>query len=171
MQQQQQQQDEWHYIWGTKINKASKFYLIPYLALQPPQPFKCIWKSKCSKKVKIFTWFLFMDTLNTRNILHRKGIQVQGNNYNCGLCQLQAEETTFHLFFECSFSTACWVHIVIEWDPSMEFFQMIQEAKRRCTTPNFMKIFIMAAWQIWKQRNRLIFDNMPPSLQSWWQAL
>lgn len=169
LQQNQQQRDEWHYIWGSKVYTASKFYLIPFLALQPPQPIKWIWKSKCSKKVKTFTWMLFMDRLNTRNILNRKGIPVQGNNYNCGMCQALTEETAFHLFFDCHFSKACWSHIGITWDTSLDFFEMIQEAKRRYAPPNFMEIFIMAAWHIWKQRNRLISDNAPPSLQSWWQ--
>ena len=32
---------------------------------------------------------------------------------------------------------------------------------------SFMEIFIIAAWQIWKQRNNFIFDRGHPSLESW----
>jgi hypothetical protein len=31
---------------------------------------------------------------------------------------------------------------------------------------SFMEIFIIAAWQIWKQRNNFIFDRGRPSLEA-----
>lgn len=31
----------------------------------------------------------------------------------------------------------------------------------------YMEIFIIAAWEIWKQRNRKIFDNVTPSVSNW----
>lgn len=65
-QNQDRQRDEWHYIWGSRAYSTSKFYMIPFLAIQPPQPIRWIWKSKCSKKIKIFTWLLFLDRLNVR---------------------------------------------------------------------------------------------------------
>jgi hypothetical protein len=50
-------------------------------------------------------WLLQMDRLNVRNILRRKECKLEGNNYNCVLCTANREETTFHLFFFCDFST------------------------------------------------------------------
>lgn len=169
-QNQGQQKDEWSYIWNSNTYYTTKFYMIPFLSIRPPQPFQWIWKSKCSKKIKIFTWLLFLDRLNTRNILRRKRMPVQGNNYNCQTCAPSTEETTFHLFFQCPFAVRCWRHIGVQWNTSMDFFEMIQQARKEATMPNFMEIFTIAAWNIWKQRNRLIFDNIVPTLHTWWEA-
>jgi hypothetical protein len=37
-----------------------------------------IWDSKCANKLRIFTWLLFMDRLNVRNILRRKNHKLKG---------------------------------------------------------------------------------------------
>jgi len=44
---------------------------------------------------------------------------------------------------------------------------MIESAKQSYNNNFFMEIFIIAAWQIWKQRNGLIFENHLASLNSW----
>ena len=31
----------------------------------------------------------------------------------------------------------------------------------------FMEIVITGAWSIWKERNRMLFDGVPPSISSW----
>jgi hypothetical protein len=92
---------------------SSKFYHLPYRNLNPPQQFIWIWDSKCANKIRIFTWLLFMDRLNARNILRRKKIKLECDNYNFVLCSRNREETTFHLFFSCPFSKECWKHLNI----------------------------------------------------------
>jgi hypothetical protein len=37
------------------------------------------------------------------------------------LCNLNLEETTYHLFFECPFSTRCWNFVEISWDHVINF--------------------------------------------------
>ena len=108
-----------------------------------------------------------MDRFNTRNILRTKKQKLQGNNYNCVLCNNSIEESALHLFFNCPFSQACWQYLGISWDLTKEFFQMMHHAKLQYQSPFFMEIFIIAAWQIWKQRNNFIFDRGRPSFDSW----
>ena len=43
----------------------------------------------------------------------------------------------------------------------------MQHAKLQYHNPFFMETFIIAAWQIWKQRNNFIFDRGRPSFGSW----
>jgi hypothetical protein len=126
-----------------------------------------IWESRCSNKLKVFTWLLLMDRLNTRNILKRKNFKVRGDNYNCALCQLQREETAFHLFFNCPFSQDCWRHLNIQWNYQINFFATFQQARDLHGSPFFMEVFIIAAWQIWKQRNNFIFNRGRPSFLGW----
>jgi hypothetical protein len=111
-----QSNDNWHYIWGNGIYASSKFYHFPYKNVQPPAPFIWIWETRCCNKIKVFSWLLLMDKLNLRNILRRKKHKIQGNNYNCPICSAGREETTFHLFFSCSFSVECWNHLGISWN-------------------------------------------------------
>jgi uncharacterized protein YbcV (DUF1398 family) len=108
-----------------------------------------------------------MDRLNTRNILKRKNFKIQDNDYNCVLCDLKRAETTFHLFFHCPFSKRCWQKININWNYQTDFFTTFEQARQTHGSIYFMATFIIAAWQIWKQRNNFIFDRGRPSLDSW----
>ncbi|KAK3150220.1 hypothetical protein QOZ80_3AG0230400 [Eleusine coracana subsp. coracana] len=55
----------------------------------------------------------------------------------------------------------------IFWNFAANFFDMMSQAKRAFGGKFFMEIFMIGAWQIWKQRNNLIFNRSNPSLQSW----
>jgi len=83
---QQDTKDSWHYIWGSSSYTSSKFYNFPYKNVQPPAPFLWIWDSKCYNKLKVFSWLMIMDRLNTRNLLKRKKTQVGGQQLQ--LCSL-----------------------------------------------------------------------------------
>jgi hypothetical protein len=72
---QQGTKDTWSFIWGNNIYATFKFYNLPYKNVQPPAPFTWIWNSKCSNKLRVFSWLLLMHRLNTRKILKRKKIQ------------------------------------------------------------------------------------------------
>jgi hypothetical protein len=97
--------DVWKYIWGNLNYTTSRFYHLPYKHTRPPQPFVWLWNSRCSNKLKVFSWLLLIDRLNVRNILRRKQkIKLEGSNYNCVHCSHSREKTTFHLFFSCPYS-------------------------------------------------------------------
>jgi hypothetical protein len=100
-----------------------------------------------------------MDKLNTTNILKRKKHNLEGNNYNCVLYSNNVEETAFHLFVSCPFSQACWQHLGIHWNFKGVFFQVMKQVKQQFQYPFFMEIFIIVAWQIWKQRNNFFFES------------
>jgi hypothetical protein len=89
-----------------------------------------------------------MDKPNVHNILRRKKHKIQGNKYNCPICSASSEETTFHLFFSCSFNVQCWNHLHISWDLSLPFHQMMECAKEQFAGDFFMDIFMLGAWLI-----------------------
>ncbi|PWZ53651.1 hypothetical protein Zm00014a_004064 [Zea mays] len=55
----------------------------------------------------------------------------------------------------------------IQWNHQIDFFTTFQQAKDLHDSPFFMEVFIIAAWQIWKQRNNFIFDRERPSFIGW----
>jgi hypothetical protein len=145
---------------------SSKFYTLNFKLIETPTRFRWIWKTKVTKKLKIFIWLFFRDRLNSRNLLRRKKYKIEEDNYNCVLCDLNNEESMYHLFFQCPFSTECW-NLDIHWNHDIYFFDTIKEAKKNCQHDFFMEVFTIAAWEIWKQRNDKIFRGINPSLQSW----
>ena len=165
-----EQKDQWTYIWGSSKYTSKKMYNLPYKFIQPPKPFIWIWDSKCANKLKVFSWLMLVDRLNTRNILRRKKHNIQGNDYSCAICTQQQEETAFHLFFDCIFSRQCWHRLGIHWNNSLPFFQMMEEAKINFAHPFFMEAVIIATWIIWKTRNAKNFEQQQPSLQRWKRA-
>ena len=71
----QTDKDQWHYIWGSSKYTSKSFYNHLYKDFHPPKPFLWIWKSRCCNKLRVFSWLLLMDRLNTRSLLKGKKIQ------------------------------------------------------------------------------------------------
>lgn len=69
---QQDSKDIWTYTNGTSTFKSGKAYkkLQGHHYIDPV--FKCLWKSACQPKHKVFCWLLLKDRLSTKNILRRK---------------------------------------------------------------------------------------------------
>jgi hypothetical protein len=167
LQVQENEPDCSQYVWGSNRYSSKQFYGLPFKSIRAPSPFLWIWKSRCSNKLRTFSWLLHMDRLNTRNLLKRRNFNTEGSNYNCVLCNDNMEEKAFHLFFSCTFSRSCWQKIGIEWRENLHFFQMIKRTQQDFQHWFFMEVFIIAAWHIWKQRNNLIFEGRRPTIRDW----
>ena len=126
-----------------------------------------LWKIKCVMKIKVFAWLMFCDRLNTRDMLDRRHCAKENDDLTCVLCNANYGETRLHLFFLCPFSIRCWQYLGIEWNNNLEFFQMITLARLIFAHKDFLEIFFLADWHIWKQRNGFIFQNIQPSFQAW----
>lgn len=106
--------DVWTYNWGSEKYNNKKAYNA-LIGFTPASPlFKWLWATSNLGNHKFFFWLLLRDRLNTKNILKRKNMHL--DDYNCVLCDLNCEETCFHLFFECPFRRDCWATIPIVWD-------------------------------------------------------
>jgi len=85
----------------------------------------------------------------------------------CCLCNTN-EETSAHLFIDCSFSKTVWNLISPALSPSSTWTGTIpsncfQNWSR--ATSNQVKIPILLCWLIWKNRNAALFEDKPPSVQ------
>jgi hypothetical protein len=114
---------------------------------------------------------LLVDRLNTRDILRRRHKHLE-EGYHCVLCHEQIDETSLHLFLECSSSVARWFAIGLQWDQQSQqvsIFEMLQHQHANFGGPYFMDLFMIGAWCIRKERNDFIFNYKPPSLENWKQ--
>jgi hypothetical protein len=86
---------------GNTQYTSNRYYALKFKYIEAPEPFKWIWKAKVTKKLKIFIWLVFRDRINSRNLLKRKNFKIGREDYNCVLCNLDIEEYTYHLIFQC----------------------------------------------------------------------
>jgi hypothetical protein len=159
------QNDIWTYCWGSMNYSSKKAYtkLQGYSEASPL--FSWLWGSNNLGKHKFFFWLLLRDRLSTRNLLRRKNMFLE--DYSCVLCNSGQEETFFHLFFECPFSTSCWHFISIHWNLNLQPLDMIISAREDFGSNIFREIIITACWAIWLVRNGVIFDNEQASVNEW----
>ena len=156
----------WHYVWGKTTFKSTDYYHFFFREIQSHEVFRCLWKSKCIMKLKVFAWLLLNDRLNTRNMLKRRHYNI-GDDHNCLLCGLNIEETVEHMIFTCHFSSICWDTLNIHWTTNGDRLNWIKEAKTVWNNPMFMEIFLYASWSLWKERNNKHFLRIDPTVGSW----
>jgi hypothetical protein len=157
--------DQRTFVWGSKYT-PSKFYNFLFAQLVRDVALNAIWKSRALPKLKVFVWLLFWDRLNTRDIMQRKHWHID-SGYECELCMSNTLETSQHLFLYCDFARQCWDFLHIQWDASLDLKQNFVAARSSFSGPCFFEVFACAAWNIWKARNDLVFNNIPSSLARW----
>jgi hypothetical protein len=158
--------DSWTYVWGSAFYTSRRYYKYCFREIVPHVAFKWIWKSKCIPRVKFFCWIVFSDRLNTRGMLKRRNFQLN-SGYNCVCCDSLVEETIDHLFLRCPFSTSCWASLNIFWQAQGPLLDVIAANRSLWGKPLFMEIFMLAAWNIWKVRNNMVFNGINPELEAW----
>jgi Fe-S cluster biosynthesis and repair protein YggX len=161
----EQQFDQRTFVWGAKYT-PSKFYKFLFARLPQDAALNAIWKSRAMPKLKVFTWLLFQDRLNTRDLMQRKHWFID-SGYNCVMCSQNMLETSQHLFFQCVFAQQCWDLLDIHWDFSRDFETNYTATKASFTGPCFFEIIACATWNIWKVRNDLIFNNISTDFGRW----
>jgi hypothetical protein len=125
-----------------------------------------IWKSKALPKLKVFSWLLMLDRLNTRDLMVRKQWHLDTGSA-CAICNNSTLETRERLFFECDFAQQCWDSLDIQWDMARPLSDRFELARSLFRGPCFMEIMACSAWNIWKLRNDLIFQGIPVSINRW----
>jgi hypothetical protein len=101
--------------------------------------------------------------LNTKYMMIKKNFYVESTY--CITYEEWPVESNMHLFFECPFSERFWWAIGMEWNPGMDLYNMIVDAKNTYSHKFIMEIPITGCWSIWEQRNDAIFRGIYPDVQ------
>ncbi|XBI87029.1 hypothetical protein VPH35_025165 [Triticum aestivum] len=115
-----------------------------------------IWHSKVPRKIKIFTWLLFKDRLNTRaNLVHKHIISTDV----CPRCAMLPEDS-MHLFLTCPVANRVWQRLGIL--PQAEGIIDLWDAPIPHQLPHKAWPFILMSllWKIWAARNDMLFRNI-----------
>lgn len=158
--------------WGNLKYSSQKFYALNFSALQLPQYFIWLWKSRASSKIKVFSWLLLMDRLNTKYILDHKHCAPTNCDLNCVLCSSTSIEIFCSIFSSYALllriAGISWVYHVILLLVWIMCWWMLEE-----------DIMISASWKSFCWGPRIfgskgmvfIFDNKLSSLSPWRQFL
>jgi hypothetical protein len=57
------------------------------------------------------------------------------------------------------------------WHSADDRRTIIQKGKEQWQKPMFMEIFLISAWNIWKERNNLYFKGLNPRVETWKQRV
>jgi hypothetical protein len=158
--------DQRTFTWGTSIYTAAKYYNFVFSHLPNNLALDAIWKSQALPKLRVFAWLLMHDRQNTKELMMRKNWALESGP-SCVMCGDDMTESRDHLFFDCSFALRCWSALGIHWDTSQPITERFIRAKQSFTGPCFMEVLVCSAWNIWKERNELIFQGQPISFGRW----
>jgi hypothetical protein len=146
--------DSWTYCYNSGLFSSANYYKVMFQGVIVQPIFPKLWKCKCVPKMKVFTWL--MDRLNTRDMMLRRHWHLQSGPH-CVMCSNGTLETRDHLFIDCPFAKRCWDFCKIIWQSGESMSDIFMNARREFQGPNFLEITICAAWNIWMERNGLIF--------------
>ena len=127
-------------------------------------PVGLIWNNRVPPKVSVFTWEVWWGKVLTGDQLKRRGFQLANR---CPMCK-EEEENLGHLFLHCPTIWRFWALLIslsgMEWvcllrirDLMMGWstFPIRKEAKKL-----WKAALSSLLWAVWKERNRVTFDNL-----------
>lgn len=151
---------------------AASAYSAQFKGATVPIPTKYLWTAKTEPKCRFFAWLELLQKVQTADNLAKQHYEC---NPLCSLCYC-IQETTNHLLTQCNFTEAA-------WDALTATLPLPDHAKRinntsidawllsitavgdRVTRRKLAGILFSFWWQIWKERNRRIFDQREQSFR------
>lgn len=128
-----------------------------------------LWRLCVPHKVRVLLWRICRNTVPVRNKLRGKGVHVP---ITCMMCTRDIEHL-LHLFFDCTFASACWQHMGISYDmrevesaPEWLLNKLSIES-----TDTLVKIATVL-WGVWWARNKKVWEgqSMSPNIAMSWSS-
>lgn len=151
---------------------ASSAYNIQFQGAITTLPATHVWKAKTEPKCRFFGWLAIHGKVQTADNLMKKNYPC---NPICPLCYC-IPETTEHLLTECNYTEATWGELVSIFRLPTHVRQTVTKGVTRTIAnvtalgnktqkKELMGTLLSFWWQIWKERNRRIFDQKESSFK------
>lgn len=163
---------------STGIFSTKSAYLCFFNGSVRFEPYKRLWKSWAPLKAKIFAWMALLNRCWTAERLTKRGLP---NNGTCPLCDQHPEEIN-HLLLTCPHTREIWFQCLRRYGlqyitPSpnenslAQWWRNAARRLRREQKKGLNTLVILVSWEVWKYRNRCIFDGERPHQQRLLQAI
>ncbi|XP_057720288.1 uncharacterized protein LOC130934768 [Arachis stenosperma] len=124
-----------------------------------------IWKGFVPPRIELFSWFVLVGRVNTKDKLRRLGV-INPNDRTCVLCG-KSVESAFHLFVGCEISWQVWCawlfalrrKRIMPGTLKQHFESWTNAAARRGERRRWVIGFFAVIWTVWLERNDRIFRN------------
>lgn len=161
--------DVWRWKWeGTGAFTVKSAYRVLTQQQNETQStlFKNLWKADAPMKLRAFAWRVLQNRVPTMANLIRRGINANGGNSTCTLCNSDVEDAN-HLFCNCSITHRIWMNIH-EWfgiktaiagnivDHHHQFRGLVPFTKWGSI---WQSLWFFTIWQIWISRNNHYFKG------------
>ena len=147
---------------------ARSAYLAQFAGATATDHTATIWKCWAPGKCKFFMWMATLNRILTADALQRRGWE---NNYFCALCN-RSLETPLHLMVDCPWSRKVWSALAAgahtdalkpeSWEDPSTISEWLLLCRIRSPTEKrkgIQSLILLAAWEIWLERNRRIFQR------------
>jgi hypothetical protein len=161
------QEDEIRWKWTVNGSYSAKSaYRAQFFGSYCSFDNKSIWSAKVEDKHRFFAWLLVQYKLLTSDNLAARSWPC---NPICPLCD-QEQETVEHLVLTCVYAQEVWLRVsswtdgvvkVPDAHQSMEIWWNVSlKGLPKKTKQSLASLLIYTAWNIWKERNRRVFEGV-----------
>ncbi|XP_044344707.1 uncharacterized protein [Triticum aestivum] len=146
---------------GTDLSSVGVYQLCHFGGVGAPFA-NFIWTSYAPSRVRFFAWLLVQARIHTRDVLLRKHI-VEVAEAGCPICSAPLK-TADHLIFTCPFAQQ--FRASVGATPTVSTVKLLHLMSPPGLVPprTGPAFLLLCCWQLWKHRNAVVFQNMPPSL-------
>lgn len=121
------------------------------------------WKLKIPNKIKVIAWRVGLNILPSKENLFRSKIAA---NDTCTLCK-SAPESELHSLWECGVARDVWADSVMKLQKFVvgqyDVLNLFKELLL-CLNKEEFELFLVQAWFIWSQRNRITYGGVLQAL-------
>jgi hypothetical protein len=143
----------------TKRLRSGKLYKAIKASGETSDAGKFVWHNRTLPKVQFFCWLLIQERIKCRYNLKQKHVLDEDT---CPICGAESE-TADHLILKCPFARTLWhqMGFVADGTQVASLWNIARPANLPAThSTTFIHLI---CWMLWKHRNDVVFNSMPPS--------
>ena len=139
---------------------------------------KLIWKSNIPARIKFFASSLYLERINTYDVIQRKRSLMCLSSSWCVMCK-KDQESILHLFIQCDFARSLWTKVFREFGVSSEIPNNFLDLLEGCLNARYNKtikalwvcVVWAVLWGIWLERNSRTFFGEYVSVFNLWDKI